>query len=90
MADELTIEKNQEILQHEINSYVKNGFRVISQTDTTAQLLKPKKFSLLWAVFWFLILVFGLIIYLFYYLAKKDEQIYIEVTATGKVITRET
>jgi hypothetical protein len=90
MADELTIEKSREILQHEINSYVKKGFRVISQTDTTTQLLKPKKFSLLWAVFWFLVLVFGLIIYLFYYLAKKDEQIYIEVTAAGKVITRKT
>jgi hypothetical protein len=90
MADDLTVEKNQEILQHEIKSYVKNGFRVISQTETTAQLLKPKNFSLLWAVFWFLIFVFGLIIYLFYYLAKRDDQIYIEVTATGKVITRET
>lgn len=88
MADELTIEKRREILQHEINSYVKKGFRVISQTDTTAQLVKPKKFSLLWAIIWLLVLIIGLLVYIFYYMAKKDEQIYIEVTPTGKVITR--
>jgi len=82
MADELTIENRREILQHEINSYVKKGYRVISQTDTTAQLVKPKKFSLFWAI------IGILIIYLLWYLAKRDKQIYIEVTLTGKVITR--
>ncbi len=34
-----------EILQKEINGYVRRGFHVASQTDTTAQLIKPKKFS---------------------------------------------
>jgi uncharacterized protein YuzE len=95
MVDEITIEKRRAILQNEINSYIKKGFRVISQTDTTAQLLNPKKFSLLWAVLWFLLFGVGILIYLFYYLAKRDEQIYdeqiyIEITPTGKVIARKT
>lgn len=80
----LPIETRRSILQRDIADYVSRGFLVISQTDTTAQLRRPKTFSLLWSVFW---LIFGLgigfIIYLLYYAAKKDETVYIEVGRTG-------
>lgn len=33
------------VLQEEVNRYTKKGFRVVSQTSRSAQLVKPKKFS---------------------------------------------
>ena len=63
----LSIEQRREILQREIAKYMRKGFRVVSQTDTTAQLMKPKSFSFLWAFLWFLLFGFGLIVYLLYY-----------------------
>lgn len=61
---ELSQGERTEILQREINKYVRKGFRVVSQTESTAQLAKPNKFSLLWALLWFLLFGIGLIIYL--------------------------
>jgi uncharacterized membrane protein len=84
----LPIEERREILQAEIRKYVKRGFRVISQTDTTAQLLKPKKLSLFWAIFWFLMLFIPFVIYLLIYMARKDEQVWLEVDPDGKVNRR--
>lgn len=77
-----------EILQKEINGYVRRGFHVASQTDTTAQLIKPKKFSFWWALLWFLLFGVGLLIYVLYYLAKKDETVYLEVSPDGQVSRR--
>jgi hypothetical protein len=88
MAAELSIDERRARLQNEIGKYIKKGFRVLSQTDTTAQLVKPKKFSFLWAIFWFLFLFVGLLVYLIYYLSKHDETIYIEVSSSGKITTR--
>lgn len=81
----LTTEQRSEILDKEIRGYVKSGFRVISRTDTTAQLVKPKKFSLLIAVICLLLAVFPFIIYLLWYMAAKDKTIYIEVDPNGKI-----
>ena len=83
-----TIEQRRAILQQEINKYVKQDYRVVSQTDTTAQLVRPKKFSCLIALLALLIVVIGFIIYLIYYVAKRDDQIYIEVDENGKVRIR--
>ncbi len=44
--------------------YVSKGYRVISQTETSAQLVKSKKFSFFWGVFWFLIFIVPFVIYL--------------------------
>lgn len=85
MSEQPSIEQRRAILGREIQRYVKRGFRVVSQTDTTAQLVKPKKFSLFWAVVWFLLAVFPFIIYLLWYAAKKDETVYLEVTPTGRI-----
>lgn len=83
----LSIEHRQEILQREINKYIRQGYRVISQTNTTAQLVRPKRFSCLW-FFINLILLFGWIFYLLWYWSKRDEQIYIEVDINGKTRVR--
>ncbi len=88
MANEISIEERRVKLQREIDSYIKKGFRVISQTETTAQLLKPKKFSFLWAILCTFVLGIGLLIYLIYYWAKRDETVYLEVTPEGKVMHR--
>jgi len=74
-----TLEQRKELLQKEIHHYIRKGYHVISQTDTTAQLLKPKKFSLFWCI-----IMLG-ILYLPFYWASKDKTVYIEVIETGKV-----
>jgi hypothetical protein len=79
-------EARRKILQQEINRYVLSGYRVVSQTDTTAQLVRPKQFSCLW----FLInafLIIGWIFYLLWYWSQQDEQIYIEVDRFGGIHT---
>lgn len=79
--------KKEEPLQEHINWYLDQGYRVASQTETSAQLVKPKGFSFVWAFLWFLCLGVGLIVYLLYYAAKKDESVYL-VTDGLTVSTR--
>lgn len=75
-----SIEERRVILQQEINKYIKKKYRVINQTDTTAQLLRPKIFSIVWFV------LFLGIFYLFYHwLLKKEQQVYIIVDEFGQV-----
>jgi len=84
----MSLEIRREILQREISNYVNKGFLVISQTETTAQLIKQKKFSFLWATVWFLVFGIGFLIYVFWYWSRKDQGVYLEVTDTGQIITR--
>lgn len=88
MSQEMTIERRREILQREIAGYLKQGYRVVSQTDVTAQLVKPKQFSCLWAIIWTLVVGIGLLFYLFWYWAAKDQTVYIEVDEHGRVKRR--
>lgn len=73
------------ILQRQVDSYVRGGFMVVSQTDSTAQLRKPKQFSCLWAAIWFLFFGVGIVVYLIYYASKQDELVFIEVNESGQV-----
>jgi hypothetical protein len=86
-ANGLSIDQRREILQREINKYLRQGYRVISQTDTTAQLVKPKVFSCLWFLI-NMILLIGWIFYLLWYWSKRDTQVYIEVDINGRVKIR--
>jgi hypothetical protein len=83
----LSLETRRSILQAEIARYIRQGYRVISQTDTTAQLVKPKRFSWFWFVM-NVLWIFGWLLYLIYFAAKRDQQVYIEVDANGRVRTR--
>lgn len=75
------------ILNVEIRRYLDQGYRVQSATETTAQMVKPKKFSLLWALVWFLVVPFvGVVPYILYYLAKKDRLVYIEIDERGQTL----
>ena len=82
----ITKEERSKILQAKISEYVRDGYRVVSQTDFTAQLIKPKRFSLFWAIFWFLFFGVGVFIYLFYYWSKKDQTSYLTVDEYGITI----
>jgi ABC-type Fe3+ transport system permease subunit len=73
------------ILQAEINRYVGRGFRVTSQTPRSAQLVKPKKFSVVWAVIWFVLMILPFVIYLLYYASKRDQQVYLTVDEQGHI-----
>ena len=81
----MDLEQRTAILDREIAAYVKRGYHLTARTPTTAQLIKPKKFSFLWALLWFCAFGIGLLVYLFYYAAKRDDSIYLEVTATGSL-----
>lgn len=74
-------------LQDHINWHVRQGYRVVSQTEASAQLVKPKSFSFVWAFLWFLLAGIGLVVYLIYYAAKKDQQVYLYVES-GQVVRR--
>ena len=65
-------------LQEHIDWYVRQGYLVVSQTEGSAQLVKPKQFSFIWALFWFLWFGVGVLVYLFYYMAKKDRTVYLK------------
>lgn len=73
------------ILQAEIERYVEKGYRVTSQTARSAQLVKPKKFSILWAMVWLLLAVLPFVIYLIYYAAKRDQHLYLTMDDQGKI-----
>lgn len=72
-------------LEEEVGEYMRCGFFVRHRTETTAQLVKPKKFSFVWALLWFLVFGVGIVVYLIYYAAKRDEGRYVEVNEYGAV-----
>jgi hypothetical protein len=72
-------------LRAEIDRLIRDGYRVVSETETSAQLVKPKAFSFIWALIWFLLLGFGVLIYIFYYMAKKDTVVYLTTGPDGSI-----
>lgn len=88
MQERLPLEARKRILERQIAWWSGRGYRVVSRTDTTAQLTRPKQFSCLWATLWFLLFGIGLLVYVFYYMSKRDDVVYIEVDDWGKVRRR--
>lgn len=82
----LTIEARSAILQREIDDYVAKGYRVISQTPTTAQLATPPKPGSC------LLYFITLGIYLVWRIIKggKSKSVYITVDDYGNVLQRAT
>ncbi len=72
-------------LQSEINKYLGQGYRVISQTETTAQLVKPRGGPSCLLLILFGLTVIGLIIYLIVYMRSRDRLVYLEVDEYGRV-----
>jgi type VI protein secretion system component VasF len=79
------IETQRVALQERVRHYVGQQYRVVSQTDTTAQLIKAKRFSLVWFLIWCCTVV-GWLGYLFYHLfLKRERQVYLMVDSQGRV-----
>ena len=66
----LTLNEKKDIL---IEIYSKEGFTVNSLSDTQMQFRKEKSFSLLWAILWLFVFIVGLLVYIFYYISKRDD-----------------
>jgi len=64
-------------LQRNVASLVSDGYRVQTETQTSAQLLKPKKFSLVLFVIGLLLLGVPGLLYLAWYVAKQDKLAYL-------------
>lgn len=71
-------------LDAKISQFVRKGYIVQSQSETSAQLVKPKKFSFLWALVWFCFFGVGLLVYLLYYAAKRDPSVYITTEESAR------
>lgn len=76
-------------LQSEILRYVSRGYQVISQTDSTAQLVKPKHVSCLIVLLLLVLSPFTvgitLILLILYYFTLHDEQMYLMLAPDGRV-----
>ncbi len=69
----------QELIRHR----VAQGYRVVSQTERTAQLVKPKSFNALVFVILLLLCLFPAVVYIAMYAAEKDRTFYLEVDDKG-------
>ncbi len=72
-------------LQDHINWYVRQGYRVVSQTDTAAQLVRQKQFSMMWFLLGLLAVGVGAVLYIIYYTLKRDTTVYLTVQTDGTV-----
>lgn len=72
--------QQQETLRRQMVRYMKDGYRVVFQTPTTAQMVKAKRFNWFWFIFWWF--SFG-IIYLLYYWGKQDSTVYLTIDPKG-------
>lgn len=72
-------------LEPVVRAYVRQGYIVVSRTGSTAQLLKRKSFNFLIALILFILGVVPGVIYILWYMAAKDESLYLEVDAKGHV-----
>ncbi len=75
------------ILLREVVKYRERGYSVVSETDYSAVFCKRKKMNLNWLTFWvFLGFGIGLLGYLVYFIAKKEEVFCIDVLLNGEVL----
>jgi hypothetical protein len=77
-------------MEEEIARLTRQGYVIINRTQTSAQLRRPKHFSIWWALFWFLIGGFGLPLYIAWYLlVKRDRLAFVRITPEGRVLCSE-
>jgi hypothetical protein len=87
ITQELTMEQRSDILARTVSQQVRQGWRVVSQTQTQAQLVKGKPtnhilhliLSLItlgvWVIVWIAMVIFG-----------GEKQKFISVTETGQIL----
>jgi len=94
-ASTLSLEQRRSVLQGEIQRLLAQGprrstghgrWRLMTQTDTSAQLVQPKTFSAPIAFLWFFFPpVLGVLFYVLYYAGKKDRHLYVTVDDKGQI-----
>ncbi len=85
MPGRLSLEERQVILEEEVSKYLRKGFRVVSNTESTAKLTLRKKFSFTWAAGGFLFLGIGLLVYLIWWRFSEDRIVYLRVAPEGGI-----
>jgi len=79
-----------DVLDAQVQRILAVGYRVMSRTPTTAQLMRPKDFSALWSILWFLLCGVGVLVYIFYYMSKQDSVVHLSVNSDGTVRAQST
>jgi hypothetical protein len=75
-------------LEAEIGRLTQRGFVIVSRSETSAQLRRPKHFSVGWALVWLVVgLGAGLALYVAWYvLIKRDQVVFLRITPDGRVL----
>ena len=73
---------DKDVLEKQVLEHTRRGYRIDSRSETSVQLTRPKTFSFIWFV---LTLPLGFILYLIYYLSKRDRTVYIQLSPTGAI-----
>ncbi len=84
-----SLDARQAVLQREIAPWLSRGYRVVSQTVTTTQLVKPRRMSPVLAVALAIVTIpwycVGLLVYWLYARTKREPQVYLDVEERGRV-----
>ena len=72
-------------LQDHIDWYQDQGFQVVSQADTSAELVRSKQFSIFLALLSFMFFGIGLVLYLIYHLSGRNITVHLAVQPDGTV-----
>lgn len=81
----------QAMLDEQIARLTRQGYVIVSRTDTSAQLKRRKHFSLWWALLWLIVGAgIGLLVYIAWYvLVKRDRVAFLRITPDGRVMLTE-
>src|SRR4051812_24017998 len=82
-GDEVVEAARTAALDAEVPRYIRQGYRVTVRTATTAQLVKPKQFSILMFLLLSLLFLLPGLLYLLFYLSQKDQTVYLQVDKGG-------
>lgn len=89
IPQQLTIDQRRAILQSRVVEAVRDGWQVVYQSDTTADLARPKRFN------WPIAIVAGVltlgllfVLYVAEYAMAQGESAHVEVSPTGEVIVQ--
>ncbi|MDP8267545.1 MAG: hypothetical protein P9L97_02340 [Candidatus Tenebribacter davisii] len=65
--------------------YAKENYVITLRTENQLQMIRKKKFNFLWALLWTLLWGVGLIVYIIYFVSKKDDIYTITLPTNEKV-----
>lgn len=72
-----TVDKS--TLQRFIADFIRQGYQLTTQTETSAQLVKKKKFSFWIGLVTFILAVLPFVIYLLIYLSRPDDVVHLQL-----------